>query len=64
MEVIAGILALLALVGVVLAIYERRKGISWVDERTPAPQTEADRDAIRAEDATRSRTMSDMGGHG
>lgn len=54
MEVIAGIFILLLIAGVGLTIYEKRKGITWVDERDPTgAQSEADRDRMRAEDAAR-----------
>lgn len=53
MEVIAGIVAALALFGACLAVYERRKGLRWHDERTPQVQSETDRAALRAEEQFR-----------
>ena len=50
------VMALLVL-GVVLAVRERRTGRGKIiDERVDSAQTEADREAMRAQDATRHHT--------
>ncbi|MFL4471678.1 hypothetical protein ACERZ8_18015 [Tateyamaria armeniaca] len=56
MEWLAILIAAFALLGVLLAIRERRTGRgSILDERNQTGQTEADRERIRAESATITR---------
>lgn len=55
MEVFVAIIIGLAVIGVGLAIFERRKGIVIVDETVPGQQTEADREMMRANDVLRGK---------
>lgn len=56
MEFLGLVILLFAVVGIVLFVRERRTGRGTImDERAPnAPQSEADREAMRAEDLARS----------
>ncbi|MEL7166775.1 MAG: hypothetical protein AAGL96_14995 [Pseudomonadota bacterium] len=56
MEWVFGVFALLLIAGVVLSVRQWRTGRGGlIDERVETPQTEADRERIRAEDATINR---------
>lgn len=64
MEIFVGAIALLAILGAGLAIYEWRKGKSVLrhDLSRGGPQSEADRETIRSQEAVRNRTFLDGGG--
>jgi uncharacterized membrane protein len=52
MEIVGIIFLVLLVVGVVLAIYEKRKRIRWIDEQDRGrAQTNTDIERIRAEDS-------------
>lgn len=65
MEFLLGLIVLLLVAGVVLSIRQWRTGRGrLIDERVQGPQTEADRERIRAEDIaiTRNNTGGADGG--
>ncbi|MEM6372516.1 MAG: hypothetical protein AAF727_07025 [Pseudomonadota bacterium] len=54
MEWLGLIVLAFVVIGVVLAVRERRSGRgALIDERVQSPQTEADREVLRADDAFR-----------
>ncbi|MEO0389596.1 MAG: hypothetical protein AAF218_01510 [Pseudomonadota bacterium] len=63
MEWIVGLILAFVLAGVILAVRERRTGRgTLIDETVGTPQTEADRERIRAEGVALNR-MSGNDGH-